>query len=85
MIVVHVEIVALEWMPIHASIDRVVVDVLAIVILIKVDDHLEGSDVGRLKNNVFAICADPDTAHIRCIAIACVRNFAMEEELERGL
>ena len=49
------------------------------------DDHLEGSDVGRLENNVFAICADPDTAHIRGIAIACVRNFAMEEELERGL
>ena len=85
MIVVHVEVVTLEGVPMHTSVDRVEVSVFAVVVLIEVDDHLEGGNVRGVEDNIVAVGANLRATHVRCVVVASVGDFTMEEELERRL
>lgn len=54
-IVVHVEVMALERMTIHTSVDRVQVSIFTVVMLIEMHDHLESGDVSRMEHDIFAV------------------------------
>jgi len=88
MVIVHIEIVALEGVPVRTCIDRIQIDItsgITILIGCKVDDHFEGSDMAALENDIFAIGADLGAAHIRRVIVASVWDLSVEEEFQGSL
>ena len=83
MVGVHVEIMTLEGVSIHACVDRVKVGVF-LRVGVEIDDHLVSCDVSRLEYNILPVSAEFYATHIRRVAVAAVRNITMEKELQRS-
>ena len=84
-VLIHVKVVPLERVSIGASIDRPQTRVFSRVILAKADDHLVGSDMGRVKDSVLAVVSQFYRADIRRVRVTPEWDLSVEEEFQRCL
>ena len=84
MVGVHVEIMALEWVSVHACVNREEISVILHILSVKIDDHLVAGDVNRFEYNIFPVFEEFRATNIWCVIITAVRNFMMEKELQKS-
>ena len=82
MIFVHIEIVHLEQISIHTSVDRIQVDVFLGLLWIKVDDHLERRNMNRVEYRVLAVLSELAARDIERVVVAASVDFPVEEEFK---
>ena len=82
MILVHIEIVAREQVPIHACIDR---DQAYVILRIfsKLDQHLQAARSGRLYGSIVPVLASTNHGVIRSVIASRCPDASVEDELER--
>lgn len=85
MIIVHVEVVALEGIAIHASVNRPEIGILSGITFVEIDYHLVSSDMDRIEYDAIFIASDFDTRNIDTVVVTAVGHLTMEEESHRGL
>lgn len=85
MIIVHVEVVTLEGIAIHTSVDRPEICIARGIIFVKIDHHFVGSDMDRVENDVIFIGSSFDTRHIDTVVVTTVGHLTMEEESQWSL
>ena len=80
MMIVHVKVVTMEGITIHTSIDRPEICIAIGIILFKIDHHLLGSDLSRIKYDAIFIGSKHDTKHIDRVVVTTLGHLTMKEE-----
>lgn len=80
MVRIHVEIVTLQGVTIHSSIDRVKIDIFEWVVWMEIDNHFESCHMRRLEHNILAVSSDLGSRNIWRVVVAAIGNFSMEQE-----
>ena len=85
MIIVHIEVMTLQWMAIHASVNRVEVHIAGGILRVEIYNHFEISNVFRIEHDIVAVVEQFAARDVWCVIVAAKWYLTVEEEFKRGL